>query len=763
MGLNSDFPVKSTSMSEAHDQAVVVDNSTAIETLFRAIDDGDIDTAVDLARHSNADLSAVNSHGQNPIHLAISLGRDDIAAELVQASHENTDTAIHDTDRAGYTPLMLAMEYGNFSLARILIEMRAAVIVGRDTHCSPEKLTQKHRTIVHTTLLMEAQGDVAKAHKAAVAKGFHHFEKLIFGQHTALRDACERGDVDTAKALITKLGVDASFILTRTLLDQHPSVSPARANAVKTLIAADADLALALEYALEAGEMSAMQELVFLGAPGIEAMDKAIEKRDANAVALLSRSAVRRVEVLKKAAMRENVGAVQFMFRKDGGNLSKEIFGQSALRQLAKNGHIDAVKILIKENVNSEEPLIFLLKEGNKKAVNTMIAAGADAANVLQIIASTHSLAPIDETYQLKILIDAGVDPSRLLFEKVRGKSKDLHQAKILIAAGAKASASLAHAPERERGEILKTLVALSKEVSAIQKAVAGTTSGEDGAEVQAVGRILSAQRAMAQPELRDHRHAINRMADYFESRGNKDAATLLRALERVDWAEIAASAKNLSDANGAVSALMARNNFYSVRLLMSAGAAATTAVLYAIKNHDLAALTDLIDAGFDPKLVLWQVVCLGPADLARALIKEEELELVDLFKGLLDDHGTLDLKAFIPSITDGTDELLQACQRGETEVANALIAAGVNTGKVINLAIQGMHPQALRTLINLRADKAAALVEALESNQDTVAQMLLYLGADPIIARQKAETAGNKKAADLLKEMGVMLEKAAV
>ena len=761
MGLDSNFPVKPSEMNGAYDQAIVVDNATSIEALFRAIDEGDTESALDLARYSNADLSILNNHGQNPLHRAIVRDQDEVANALAKKNYDDGGNAIHDMDREGYTPLMLAVEHGNMPLAKRLIEMKAGAAIGHDVNCSAERLSQKHNTIIHTILLLETDGDSAEAHKRAVANDFLSFEKLIFGKNTLLRNVCERGDVDAAKALISKSGADASFILMRTLAEDHPTVSPDRAKAIRTLIAAGADLSAALMHAIEADQFPAVQSLLCLGAPGDAAMATAIERRDEHMVTLLQKSGVDTFDALMHEAMLGNTGAVKFLLSTRGGALPQHR-DEYVLTELAKRGNKDAVKLLIKEGVNSTHSLIDLLSSGNADAIKLLISAGADASEVLETVADIHGHGATDEVYQLKILIDAGVDPSRLLFDRVRGKSKDIHQAKMLIAAGAKASAALAYAADSERNAVSQTLVSVSKEVLALQQAVKRADNSET-ADVSTVGRILAVQLSMAQPESRAYRESLKNIGNELAANGDQAAAKLLFAIEQVNWADLRSSSTNRSNAAMAVTTVMKVNDSYSARLLMSAGASPIAAITHGIRNHNVRLLANLIDAGVSSHRVLQGVLRSENVDLAKKLIQEKNINLYEMFHDLINLDEKSNLKVFIPILTDGTRELLVSFDLGDRKTANVLVAAGVDTSKALNLAIRGLHMKAVQALIALGADKSAALLETIDKNLPTMTQMLLCLGADPVIALQKAVIADNKKAVEQLTAMGVSLENVAI
>lgn len=792
MGLNSSQPVNANSVNATPHHGCTLTGWPSVHALFKAINKGDFNKSIALARHANINLCTVNNEGQNPIHLAISLNQEDISAQLVQTAAARNSIAIHQPDREGYTPLMLAIERGNIPLAKILITLHAAILADHDIHCSADRQEQKRRTIVHAHLLKHANGDTAQAHITAVNQGDFHFDKLIIGKHSPLREAC-KSSANALRLQVARLGVDVSYVLARILLTQwderyHDSgnnfstISPEEVHFIRKLGEVGGDLSEALMHVLHAHRRGiaeeatcalAVLELLCLGVSDRQAMAQAIASRDATAVRLLGFDGVALQHAVMTQAKAGTAETVQFLFSEEGADIPQDTIGVSALFQLAEDGHETGVRLLIQAGVPSDTTLAHLTRKRNKQAVKTMIHAGADGVTLLSTI-TLHD----DATGSAAILIDVGVDPSGLLLDSVTRRPRNLHQARILIAAGASPLVAQARATGLLSPDDRDTLETLAREVLALQSLVARTSGDNRPEHIQTVGRILDAQRAMAQPAFYGAIDRLNKCAAPFAT-GNDPASSdirqILAALKRADWEEISPLVANSPVADDAFTIVMTAQAPFLARLLLSAGVSATAAIADAGLTHDIDMLCNLVHLGIEPQRILWQLARNGAGDLAASLIHRMDIDLLELFRNVLKQNSLIDtadyhdLTMLIPHVIDGTETLARALEQRDQQVAHALVAAGVNIEATLNLAINCTYFAAIRQLVPI-ANPSAALAKllttdnAIQENQRIAAQVLMLLGADYsracALTNPNAPQPAKAKSRDIADVMGSMVMK---
>ena len=796
MGISSSRVVNSGSTTAAYHESDVVHISPSSNVLFKAIGEGDAETVTRLLKDPGLDLSKViNSRGQNPVHIAIELKQEGIAAQLVQFAIEHNSMAIHDTDREGYTPLMLAVELGNIPLAQTLIAQQGSIATGLDTHCSAERISEKHRTLSVTSLMIESLGNTAQAYQTAIKKGLRHFDEWIIGKNTPLRKACEARDIDAAQSLLSRLGVDAALVLARVMLmridfPHHaprsliPAASIQDANVVKTLISAQANLAAALNHVIEANQCGSAPEascilnaieLLCLNAPGTEALDAAIEKRDVKTIKLLEQAGVSLVRAVVARAKSGNVDSVHFMFSSDGVGLRKEVVGLKALMKLAEEGDVPGVRLLADEGMDTISVLTIMLYQRKHDAVKTIVNARVDVGRLLTTLVNDNDAAPM-----IKTLIDIDVDVTDLLIEKLGGPRKNLSHAKLLIAAGAPWT-NLVRASAPEQTDLRETLMSIANEVASLQRDVDKFFNRDDPAHVQTVGRILDARRGATEPGWRDPTALFP--AERALSEGPEHMRTMalllivLAALKNADWPKIAQLvADNPSESDEVLIEAMAialkLDNLHFERLLMSAGAPRKVLIQAGIKARNIDLLLNLTEAGIDPYSILWHIAKAGAIGLAKTFMEQATIRkkaFIDPFelfrnialkKGLPDvsaiDQNPYDLNVFIPGLTDGAGDLVVAYEDQDTRLANALIKAGVNTNAALDIAIRGAHIEALQRILPL-TDRSRLLAQRLDENlaatpeQSIVTQILLYLDTDDATVNQSLSDSGFDRAADHL------------
>jgi len=692
------------------------------DALFSMIEQGAPNAVRDALARFQFDMSAVDSQGQTPLHLAIALGKIGIAIALLENPRSDMSVAIHAVNRDGHTPLTLAVErlaadIRNLQLIKVLIEMGGTPPVGR----SVEGDTQKDDTYANALLLIATKGDVAAAHTWALKVGLPGFEKLFAGQHAALRRACEEGDIAKVKTLMDA-GVDASFVLMR-MLEQHSPLSPACGKAVRHLISAGVDLSSALSHAVAANSVEAVRTLLLLGATGEQALMRAAEAHGLQAMSLLVKSGVKAESTLVNQAKNGDVKAVRLLLGE--ASISDKLDKTQVLKALTASRCQDAVKLLIDEGVDVHDFLLQQLTLGVKDDAKLLIRAGANVSGLVRTLTMGAVDHP-DEIEPLGTLIALGVDSAPTLYDMAKDDKKT--EAKILIAARAPIDDALLYASAPERADLEITLAQAYQEVAQTSQQMA--RSGY--ADATLASKIIVAQDYIASPKGKEYQTIVQGMTKNAGG-DRRNFSELLHALGKVDWALINKLVDADETAAGEALMLLTRLKCLPLaRLLLDAGAEPHHAIVDATDSNNLDRLSFLIRAGCHESIVLANLLMRPTGNrLAQALIRRERLDVFKTLKYLAERGEPSRVKQFIPAITDGQNELIRAIAGNDSDLTRALIGAGVDTPKTLVSAISSAEIDVAKRLVSLGTNTAVALVEALVQKQDDVAQVLLSLGAD--------------------------------
>ncbi|CAM4134822.1 ankyrin repeat domain-containing protein [Bordetella muralis] len=703
-------------------------------SLRLAVAKNDFDGVSYVLDHSEVDFSALDYCGQNPIHSAIDLGRDDNIVYLLIERSEGSN-AIHELDRNGYTPLMLAVEQGKISLATFMIKDRQATYSdGNDATCHPDRLSRKQQTLGHTRLLVESGGDIAEAHRLALGRGIDSFEQSFMVQHNSLKNACRAGDIEAARVIVAA-GADPSFVLMRTLNGSGLSVSPERATITRNLLAAGAHPTATLKHALSTKiDYHPVRTLLMLGASSNVLKDFILERATAfDKIFLHSINKKDWSNALKNAALQGDKAAVQFWVR------SGAVKPDPTLISLAKNRRVDAIKLLLDSGVDGHSTLLRLVDEGKIEAVRSLISAGANVSKLLQEMMGNHQRGLRIGIDKLQTLIRAGADMSQLLLASTNGKDR-LHVAKILLAAGANAEAAVALCPENTRAEVKKTLALAAQDAAAVDRMMRDAGSSD----ITLVESILVAKGFIDQPTRRPINEGLTKTADRLQTEGHQAEADLLRAVLSTDWNEIKSRVAGNSRAAVMVLLMMLQHHDVpSSRLLVRAGTNISAAIDWTISkiqdnNKAIVLIARLLLAADDlAHRVLGHAIDSKGTPFAKELIKLSKFNIVDMF-GHLTKAGNM--AAIVKLNPLHTIEPAQTSTTSSESLAFSLISAGFNNAHTFFEALDAGDPGTAGVLGALIKDNSVALARALSDAQASVAETLLVLGADLNVALREVD-----------------------
>ncbi|CAM4134894.1 ankyrin repeat domain-containing protein [Bordetella muralis] len=703
-------------------------------SLRLAVAQNDFDGVSYVLDHSEVDFSALDYYGQNPIHSAIDLGRDDNIVYLLIERSEGSN-AIHELDRNGYTPLMLAVEQGKISLATFMIKDRQATYSeGNDATCHPDRLSRKQQTLGHTRLLVESGGDIAEAHRLALLRNIDSFEKSFIVQHNHLKNACRTGDIEAAKAIVAA-GADPSFALMRTLSGSGLSVSPERATITRNLLAAGANPTVALKQALSTKiDYLTVRTLLMLGASSNVLKDFILERATAfDKIFLHNINKKDWSNSLKNAALQGDKAAVQFWLQ------SGVVKPDQTLISLAKDRRTDAIKLLLDEGVDAHSKLLELLSNGDTEAVRSLISAGANVPKLLREMIAHQRPGLRIGIEKLQTLIKAGADLSPLLLAATHGKDR-LHVAKVLLAAGANADAAVALCSENKRAEVTKTLALAAQDVAAVSKMMRDTGFSD----ITLAENIFLAKEFIARGDRSEHREILTKMVDVLQADGRQADADLLRAVMRVDWIEIKAGVAGNQLAGRVVLNLMLQiGDIPSSRLLLQAGANMTRAVEVANTGMDddhkfnlhIAKLLHAADR--QAHLVLEYLLDSNRAPFAKEAIKLSRINMADMFSHLWKTRKLAAIAKLNPLYT--IEAAYTSTKRSE-DLASELRSAGFTKSQTFFEALDASDPGTAGILGAALDDKSVALARALSDAQTSIAETLLVLGADLNLALREVD-----------------------
>jgi ankyrin repeat protein len=709
--------------------------------LRAAICEGHHEAVSYIIDNFKVDYTEIGSRGNNAVHDAI---ESDLSIELVErliTRAHDSGNAIHEVGRYGQTPLMRAVERGRFTLASVLVRMGASICVGPANASDPRRAAALEQANKNAQIFLDSEGNIAKAHAIALRRRVHSFESVVEIQHTALRAACSSGDLHTARALIQE-GADPSFVLMRTIDAQDKLVSPTRVKTVKNLIAAGADVTVALiqclaqspAHSMRLGEgrsEGAVKTLLWLGASSRQVLEALRETDDALRAPTLLKKWRENATTLRHAAIDGNKEEVRFWCTLGAIN------PESVLSPLVKDRNLEAVKLLFAAKIEHDGTLSSYLSARDTEGLRFLFAAGADTTRFLAKLnhSKAHGLGLKLE--ELETLIAAGLDVSKALLESANQK-KDRSVARFLVAAGANIEDAVARAPENARMGVRQILNFAAREVAQIK-----LTLTEKFASTSLIGDILIAQavntessRQIAADRLNDSMRKFGAQAQHIEQ-------NLSLAVEAVDWTSIQPMvATHQEAAANVLVSLLTKKDVASARLIVHAGVD-SRAVIQATKSEkerrDI--LSRLIQAGQDFRSVVEPLIDSERSDFLKRLIKDSGVSMSRIFRSLVDNGEETLLKKYVAlSAQAGIEELITACKEGNMHLANTLISAGVSPTSAFSHAVNSDDPAAAETLMELGADKSMSLASSLALRQTSTAELLLLLGANLSVALANVE-----------------------
>lgn len=414
---------------------------------FRSIQDGDIQTVSCLLQDHRIGLAAIDgASGKTALHLAISLGHDEIAKRLLEEA--GTDPCVLDAhDREQYTPLMRAALMKNVAMMQALIQAGASTdrlaLSGGDPALKPFDLFA-------IRMLSIARGDLSTAFEDAVTKfnsdlatlffdagadsllvlrncvKKHNWREMVwmidegfaregeflsvlsdmlrvgYGQAglpmprdvaassimqrpwNAIRDLSDSAKVE-ALSIFLKAGSPIDGLVQRvvwSLSTQREDEWDKKMDMLRLLFAAGASSAGAFMSLAERGDRRSVQRLLSFGADFFTPMITLRNRRDNASADVIAD------EAMKYVIQRQQPDALKIARLKDvmfGGGMKAAV---QLLRDEVNATRFDAVAvaILIAAKVPTTEVLMELARERKRESARKMIELGADVASAMNFL-----------------------------------------------------------------------------------------------------------------------------------------------------------------------------------------------------------------------------------------------------------------------------------------------------------------------------------------------------------------------------------------
>ncbi|MVW80861.1 ankyrin repeat domain-containing protein [Bordetella sp. 02P26C-1] len=719
--------------------------SDPTEALFGAIEKADAAEVYHLIHHLSPDLSALNDQGQNPLHLALKLRRDDIAFHLISHCGKMNHPALNEFDREGYTALMLAVENGHMPLVKMLIEKGATIHAGHDVNCSPQRLAQKNKTYTKASLLIESSGNIYTADALAKRRNIPGVTSQIIGLQAELYDACADLDIKTLYRLISE-GLEPSQGLQALLFNHKAALSFAGANAVKVLVASGADLAVVWAHAIRTENVNMVRHLMSLDGKGAdESLIRALKVGDTRALRVL-------LQVVNPS------GALHHLAHTRQAQLLRLLLAQPGVSDLSTQALLMAVsskdlgtaRFLVAHGVPTQEAVMTSLRRGDSAVVKFLLDAGAETHSIICTLASgqprAHGLA------QLELLIGAGADPSQALYEMSKHE-KNEHAVKLLLAA---AIGSGRHIPAQDAERVGRVFDSASAAVAEASQFAHAASILNNNTDVDCAALLESYLFARDPRYTKSRAMSLDCEAAFAAQQGHDNAARLLRAIQADDWSVTRnyamASAKNFGIAMSLQTALyqaITLRDHWRTRMLVALGANDAQAISVAISNNDVEALGFLLASGSSPATVARVCFRQSRPDLVNTLVDKNHLVPYDLYRSQFSDAQFKDkelVKNLANTLTTGGRELLAAISERNSPLARNLVYAGVDPHEALCTAVIESKYEAIIPLRELGADPSKSLIFALAAGQPTIAIHLIATGADYDAAQEFAATRPNAR-----------------
>jgi ankyrin repeat protein len=690
---------------------------------------------------------AVNDEGHTALHLAIELGHLDMARKIL-STLGSAAPALAKRDRAGYTPLMMAIKAQEISLAKA-IAAKAPLTESLGTCGSTGQSVFLRLRDEHAKLFIETGGDTTEALRLARRRGIEGFENCLVGpgESTRLLKLCEQGRVEEARGMV-EAGVEVPLVLMRGVLGGDPSMAVADGIALRNLVLAGADVTAALRYAIATGENFAVLAIVFfLGADGEAELEACVQRRDVEATTLMLQSDFSADNLLMKKAIEDDKESVDFL-------LERRVETRKVLVNLARMNQSAAISLVCRYEADTTRALSWLFSQGEYEAIKRIIDAGAPTDHLVNTCLAISVLARHDGIKKLSKLIELGADTSRPLFDAV--KSGDSTGAKLLLLAGARWDAACQHAVGFERVVVRRELAALAKEVDKLTAVI--RQSDEHGhLDITVAEKVLSAMSHFRQPDQKAIIDDIKNYAQRLIAGGEQRIGELLNALLDVDWAAIKRCSGNRGAVDYALRFAVVNANQHMARLLNAAGAPHSPMTVRAMQENKPDYLIALAKAGWPMHQLLASVVHSGCVDLAKRMVTAINLDLLLLLKEVSKRLGDQVMKMFIPAVTDGCEELVRALGENDRSFANKLVSVGVNIHKALLVTrFSGSSIGVTQALLEMGARESYAMAHAIEGNRGWLDKVSIAGGADPRQALIYASQNGMSRAVTKLRESGV-------
>ncbi|XP_071086322.1 ankyrin-3-like, partial [Haliotis cracherodii] len=349
---------------------------------------------VDFLVNTGADMSLVNTGGDNILHQACRVGDEETVRRVIAQSKLD----INSRSKNSETPVMIAAKAGYVKLVVFLMKKRADMSLankcgenilhqacrGGDIETVREVLAQDKLDINssskngETPVMMAARAGYVELVDFLVKKGAD-MSLVNSGGDNILHQACRGGDIETVK---TVLAQDKLDINSRSKNGETPVMMAARAGYVELvdlLVKKGGDMSLVnnsgdniLHQACRGGDEGTVKRVLAQDKVDINSRDK------------------RGWTPVVVAALARHGELVDFLVKKGADMSSVNNSGDNILHQACSGGDVEIVKrILALEKVdinsrdqNGETPVMMAARDGHVQLVEVLVKKGADMSLV---------------------------------------------------------------------------------------------------------------------------------------------------------------------------------------------------------------------------------------------------------------------------------------------------------------------------------------------------------------------------------------------
>ena len=328
-------------------------NKKGCTALHYACKNGALDI-VKMLILKGADIEAEEEGGLTPLMMAATRRHCSVVEVLI-----SSEASPNIKNKKGCTALHNACENGALDIVKMLI-LKGAIIETEDRNGS-------------TPLMMAARKGHHSVVKKLVSSGASlNINKKNEEGHTALDYACENGDLDIVKVLISYSADietedhDGSTPLRMAAVRRHSSVVGVLISSGASLNKKNKQGRTALHYACENGGLGIVNMLIYYNRADIETED-----HDG-------------FTPLMVAVMRRHCSVVEVLISSGASLNKKSKEGRTALQYTCENGDLDIVKMLISRGADIETedrdgsiPLMMAARKRHHSVVNKLVSSGA--------------------------------------------------------------------------------------------------------------------------------------------------------------------------------------------------------------------------------------------------------------------------------------------------------------------------------------------------------------------------------------------------